>query len=172
MDTNNGHPLGLHALDQSRYGEPYRQHVFDQYKIMVESIEKNSDRRQNANNYFVTIQVALFTLVGLTFSLGSVITKLGARIVVSIAGIAVCVIFYYLLRSYKQIATGKFSVIHEIENQLPMRIYAYEWFKLKEGKDKKTYFPFSHVEMNLPWIFGFGYLAFAVMSIVFFFSSH
>lgn len=42
-------------------------------------------------------------------------------------------------------------------NRNHLFLYDYEWKILKEGKDKKTYYPFSHVEMLIPWVFGFIY---------------
>ena len=55
--------------------------------------------------------------------------------------------------------TGKFRVVHAIEQQLPMAPYEYEWKKvLKEGKDKQVYVPFSKVEQGIPFVFGVLYL--------------
>jgi len=59
--------------------------------------------------------------------------------------------------------TGKFKVIHEIERQLPASIYDYEWKILGEGKSRKLYFPFSHIEMVIPWIFGIVYVILGVL---------
>lgn len=44
---------------ETNYGEKYKEHLFEQYKLYCESAEKISDRRQNANNYFITINTAL-----------------------------------------------------------------------------------------------------------------
>jgi hypothetical protein len=40
----------------------------------------------------------------------------------------------------------EFAVIHKIEEQLPLRLYEYEWQILGYGKDPKKYRPFTHVE--------------------------
>ena len=71
-----------------------------------------------------------------------------------IVWIAISVIFYYLIKSYKQLNTGKFELIHKIEEKLPLNLYAYEWIVLGEGKNKNKYFPFSHIEKRLPIILG------------------
>ena len=63
------------------------------------------------------------------------------------------VFWFFSIRSYKQLNTGKFKVIHEIESKLPMRLFAFEWEILDKGKSFKTYWPLSHVEMKVPFIF-------------------
>lgn len=66
-----------------------------------------------------------------------------------------CIIFRYLINSYKQLNTGKFKVLHEMESKLPLEIYKYEWNEvLDQGKNSKIYYPFSHIEILVPWIFG------------------
>ena len=73
---------------------------------------------------------------------------------------------YFLIKSYKQLNTGKFAVIHEIEKHLPLALYKYEWQVLGEGKDKTKYYPFSHVELWIPRIFGILYLALGICFVV------
>jgi hypothetical protein len=53
---------------------------------------------------------------------------------------------------------GKVRVIHEIEKHLPLALYRYEWKVLGEGKDKRKYYPFSHIELLIPWVFGVIYV--------------
>lgn len=69
-----------------------------------------------------------------------------------------------MLRSYKQLNTGKFEVLHEIEKKLPLALYGFEWKILKEGKEKDVYFPFSHVEMLIPQVFGIAYFVLLLVS--------
>lgn len=146
------------------YGENYHSHLFEQYKMYVESAEKISDRRQNANNYFLTINTALISFLGLSFQV-EILDDLGwVKALLAILGIIICVIFWFLLRSYKQLNTGKFKVIHVIEENLPLSIYDYEWKILGEGKNKKVYYPFSHVELLIPWILG---LIYAILGVIF-----
>jgi len=148
------------------YGENYHSHLFEQYKMYVDSTEKISDRRQNANNYFLTVNTALISFLGLSFQV-KLLENLGwVKMLLAILGVIICIIFWFLLRSYKQLNTGKFKVIHEIEKNLPLSLYDYEWKILGEGKDKKIYYPFSHVELLIPWVFGIIYF---VLGLVFIF---
>lgn len=148
----------LFAETEKNYGDGYKGHLFEQYKLFVESIEKTSDRRQHANNYFVTINTALISLIGLSFQIKMFENVVWAKGVLAALGVIICVVFWYLIRSYKQLNTGKFAVLHEIEKHLPLALYTYEWHILGEGKDKRKYYPFSHIELLIPWVFGSVYV--------------
>ncbi len=148
------------------YGEKYNSHYFDQYKMYVESVEKISDRRQNANNFFLTLNTVLISVIGLSFQVKIFDNYSWARVLIAVLGILICIIFGFLLRAYKQLNTGKFKVIHEIEQMLPLALYDYEWKILGEGKDKKKYYPFSHIELLIPWVFGIIYLFLGIVFLV------
>jgi len=147
----------LFAKNEKDYGDDYKNHLFEQYKLYVESIEKTSDRRQHANNYFITINTALISLIGLSFQIKIFENTAWIKFVLALVGIIICFIFWYLIRSYRQLNTGKFAVIHKIEEYLPLALYKYEWEILGEGKDKSKYYPFSHIELLIPWVFGIIY---------------
>jgi hypothetical protein len=153
----------LFKADEKEYGQEYKNHLFSQYQLYVDSVEKISDRRQNANNYFITINTVLISFLGILFQTKLLESIPWVKSLVSVVGIIICGIFWFLLRSYKQLNTGKFKVIHEIEQKLPLGLYDYEWKVLKEGKDSKVYFPFSHIEMIIPWIFGAVYVILGVL---------
>lgn len=148
----------LFSIDEKSYGPKYKDHLFEQYKMYVEGVEKNSDRRNNANKYFVTIQTAIIGVIGLTFQFGKYDSRVTVRMALALAGIAISLIFFFLIRSYKQLGTGKFAVIHQIEAKLPLALYKHEWKALGEGKSWRKYFPFSHIEQIIPWLFIIGYI--------------
>lgn len=147
----------LFSKNEKDYGNDYREHLFEQYKLYVESIEKTSERRQHANSYFITINTALISLIGLSFQIKIFETLAGVKSILALVGIIVCIVFWYLIRSYKQLNTGKFDVVHKIEEHLPLALYKYEWEVLGKGKDNKKYYPFSHIELIIPWVFGIIY---------------
>jgi hypothetical protein len=64
-----------------------------------------------------------------------------------------CYLWYRTILSYKGLSTGKFAVVHAIEERLPLALYNTEWNVLGEGKNKKIYWPFSHIEFLVPWVF-------------------
>jgi hypothetical protein len=156
----------LFSKNEKEYGDRYHDHVFEQYKMYIEGAEKVSDRRQNANNYFVTINTALISLIGLCFKTDLFTSHYWIKSLISLLGIIICIIFYHLIRSYKQLNTGKFEVIHEVEKNLPLALYKHEWEKLGEGKDNSKYYPFSHIELLIPWIFGVIYFFLGVIFLI------
>jgi len=156
----------LFSKKEKEYGAEYQNHLFEQYKLFIDSVEKTSDRRQQANNYFITINTALISMIGLSFQINLFENSPWLKILFAILGIIICFVFYFLIRSYKQLNTGKFAVIHEIEKHLPLALYKYEWQVLGEGKNKSKYYPFSHVELWIPRIFGILYLALGICFVV------
>lgn len=155
----------LFKKTEESYGAEYKKHLLEQYKLFIGSAEKVSDRRQNANNYFLAINTAIISFLGLIYEIKikdiSVIC-----ILLSIVGIFICGIFYFLINSYKQLNSGKFKVIHEIELELPLALYQREWEILGEGKNKCQYWPFSHIEIKIPFIFGLIYLILIIIYIL------
>jgi hypothetical protein len=147
----------LFKNSEKEYGNDYKNHYIEQYKIYLESIEKISDRRQSANKFFLTINTVLISIIGLSFQNDFLKDVFFFKLFITFAGILFCIMFWFLIRSYKQLNTGKFKVLHEIESKLPLAIYEYEWEVLEEGKNKKVYYPFSHIELLIPWLFGIIY---------------
>lgn len=70
-----------------------------------------------------------------------------------IAGISVCFLWSRLIRSYKDLNSAKFKVIHVIEKRLPLSPYDAEWIAMGEGKNPDLYKPVTHIEIAVPWIF-------------------
>lgn len=157
----------LFINSEKEYGNDYKNHFLEQYKIYLESIEKTSDRRQSANNYFLTTNTVLVSILALSFQTDFLKNIFWFKLFIGIIGILFCIVFWFLIRAYKQLNTGKFNVLHKIESKLPLSLYEYEWEVLGKGKDKKKYYPFSHIELLIPWIFGIMYI---VLSLIFIFS--
>jgi len=126
---------------------------FKQYKMLVESAEKVSDKRMNANNYFLTINTAIISLTGLLLTSKIFLLNLNLVKLVELMGLAICVIWFLIVLSYKQLNSGKFKMIHRLEKKLPIQLFADEWKELGEGKSLRKYIPLSHIEISVPIIF-------------------
>ncbi len=148
----------LFQIDEKKYGKEYKNHFFEQYKIYIESADKISERRQKANNFFITINTFIITILWFLFKL-EWLKELGyIKELVLILWFLISIIFWFLIRSYKQLNTWKFSVIHKIEEKLPLSLYSYERKILWEWKDYTKYYSFSHIELLLPIIFWIWYI--------------
>ncbi len=138
----------LLVSDEKNYGDDYKQHCLEIYKLYVQRADEISSRREAANTFFLSIHTLLFGLTGY-FSQAD----LPAKIAVGISGALLGYFWYKLLLSYKGLNTAKFQVIHEIEKTLPLSPYDAEWTFLDRGNNKKKYNPFTHLELWVPRIF-------------------
>lgn len=156
---------GLFSQEEKEYGNKYREHLFEQYKLYIEGIERISDRREGANKYFIAINTVILTALVVSFRINTIEGIVYVHTLLSVLGMVVCGIFWFLLRSYRQINTGKFQVIHKIEKKLPLALYDFEWKTLEEGKNKKIYHPSSHIEALIPLNIGFVYLILLLVNV-------
>ena len=143
----------LCSVNKEEYGKSYNPHLLEIYKIYVEMADRISTRRQSANSFFLSINTALVALIGYVQLGQKTGQSTGFHWIVSLAGMAICYTWYRLIKSYKDLNSGKFKVIHEIERRLPISPYDAEWEALGRGKDAKLYLPFTKIEMAVPWIF-------------------
>lgn len=142
------------------YGDSYREHLLEQYKLYVESASQISERRTSANNYLLTVNTTLVTLFALTATLAD------ARVwhlALAVAGLLVCATWYIMIRSYRDLNTAKFVVIHELERQLPASLFAYEWHVAERGRGK-AYRPLTHIERFIPAVFAVLFIIVAIYS--------
>lgn len=151
----------LKNYDSVEYGDNYKSHILEMYKIYLEMTDRISNRRQSANSFFLSINSALIGFIGYI----SVREDLKFNWIIALAGIILCYTWYRIVRSYKDLNSGKFRVIHEIEKELPISPYDAEWKTLGEGKDSKLYLPFTNIELKIPIVFGIIHLLTMIISL-------
>lgn len=140
---------GLISQPRQKYGENFQEHLLEQYKLYVQSAQDISERRLSANNYLLTLCSSIVTLYGVSLS------SFGQRrwhVVLPITGLLVCYVWHSLVESYKSLNTAKFKVIHELERELPVALFRYEWKVCDFGKTEK-YVPLTHLERYVPILF-------------------
>lgn len=144
--------------DQNAYGTEFKDHILEQYKLYVEMADRVSERRMKASSFFLSVNAFLITALSYLSD-----NNLGfMNIFICILGVILTAVWGYLLNSYRQLNSGKYKVIHFLESQLPFSPYDAEWETLGHGKDKKKYWPLSHLELVLP-------IAFSVIYVIVFF---
>ncbi len=144
------------TVEATSYGqsELYQTHLFEQYKLLVDTADKTSARRNLANTFFLTLHTFLIGAAGFIYQNGPNIVSPWLNIFPLIAVMALCYVWYRLLLSYRQLNTAKFRVIGEYERKLPTSpFWLAEWKTLGEGKDPKKYRPLTDVEQIVPIIF-------------------
>ncbi len=129
--------------------------LLEQYKLYVEMADRISQRRQSANNYFISVNVLLYSLLSYLIYIKF---NTGVFFTIFLPGVIICCVWCSIIKSYKRLNTGKFKVIHEMEKKLNYQPYQREWEIVGKGKDKKLYQPFTEIELYVPWIFGIIYV--------------
>ena len=135
------------------YGDLHSAHMLEIYKLYVEMADRWSSRRQSVSSFFLTVNAGLVALVGYGQLNRGTASDLEPYLLVGIAGIALCYLWYRTIRSYRDLNRAKFKVIHEIEKHLPLRPYDAEWTAAGREKDPKLYLPVTRIEMVVPWVF-------------------
>lgn len=125
----------------------------EQYKLAVEMADRISARRLTANSFFLTLNTGIVAFAGYLSISTNKALAVGQYWIVAMAGIVLCYMWYRLVCSYRDLNTAKFAVIHEIEKDLPYKIYDAEWEAVDRGEDPKKYLPFTRIEMAVPWVF-------------------
>ncbi len=147
----------LFKTKKEDYGNNYETHYFEQYKLFVEMADRISSRRHSANSFFLSVNTAVIAIIGYIQLAHAGTSNAGTSStyywLVSIAGIALCVIWLALIKSYKDLNRGKFQVVHVLEQRLPVSPYDAEWVVVGEGKSLIKYIPFTIVEMAVPVVF-------------------
>ena len=144
-----------------------RRELLEIYKLHAELADRVSQRREGANRLFVSLLtgtliflVALLRYGAETMPVGAILTA------ISIFGIFLSAAWYIIIRSYRQLNSGKFAALHELEEKLAYPFFKREWELLEEGKSRSRYWKLTVVETFLPVIFTLLYL---VLIIIFFF---
>lgn len=153
--ANEEHPVDqLLSNPKDAYGERFQEHLLEQYKLYVDSAQRVSEKRISTGNYLLTVSSSLMTVFGIASTL-----RVGGRwlSIIPVAGLLVSLTWFSLIRSYKNLNTAKFKVIHELENYLPVAIFRYEWHSCELGQGK-AYKPITHLERWIPVIFAAVYL--------------
>jgi len=141
--------------------------LFEQYKLFVDSSEKLVARRQTVNTLFLSIIALLISAAGfMVKDIPQQGVAFAGVLALGLAGILMCVTWRTLVRSYRQLNTGKFAVIHALEQHLPAALFIAEWYALGEGRDKKKYTPFTKSEVVIPVVFAVLYLLAMLGSVI------
>lgn len=102
----------------------------EKYKLFIESTEKNSDRRINQNNIYLTINLAFLSYI-CTQNL-----DLKNSIVVLIIGLTICLIWFLAIINYSKRNKVKFDIINESEYG---NLYKEEWKRIEILTPLTTY---------------------------------
>jgi hypothetical protein len=137
----------------------YRSTVLEQYKIYVEMADRVSARRAAANAFFLTLNTAIGTALGILWQ-HPPDTSRWQIVIPWLALLGQCLAWFWILRSYRQLNSAKYAVVGALEKRLPASPYwSAEWAALGKGRDSAQYWPLSHVESLIPAFYAGTYTA-------------
>lgn len=125
----------------------------EQYKLYLGMLDNISERRQHANNFFLTANTGLCAFIGYIFSKNASPEFHNLFWFVPAAGVLLSYFWYRLICSYRDLNTSKFKIVHLMEEHLPVAPFKTEWLHVQNTKRSKRYVPFTHLEVWVPWSF-------------------
>ncbi|MGI9344760.1 MAG: RipA family octameric membrane protein [Gammaproteobacteria bacterium] len=150
---------------------PHQQELLELYKLHAELADRVSQRREGANRLYVTILTGLLVANAAIIRWGGPDVLEFIPIILIMAGslgVGLSASWYVIIRSYRQLNTGKFAALDELESKLAFPFFRREWELLEQGKSFRRYWKLTTAETTLPVLFGFAYLAIALYGLVLF----
>ncbi len=128
-----------------------RQELLEIYKLHAELADKVSQRREGANRLYVSLLTSILVFLVALLRFGMEMIPLWSMLLCfGLLGMLLSVSWYIVIRSYRQLNTGKFKALHELEEKLAYPFFKREWELLEEGEDVSRYWKLTIVETFLP----------------------
>ena len=144
--------------------------LLEQYKAFLQTSEDLVSRRQNVNNFYISINSALMAAFGIIWALDMLsIYKFFTGILLSVVGIILSVSWIKLLASYGDLNSSKMKIISYIEKQLHASLYDAEWAALSDKLNKRKYVSFTNSEKRVPVLFIVVYICVSICGVSFLF---
>lgn len=122
---------------------------FQQYKLYTEQKECFVNRSFYTNKFYLALILVLIVLMFFTKDY-SFCCGLTSTLVFSLAGMAICVLWWINMDSYNFLIKIKFSkVIEEIEKSLPVQPFGSEYAAIQDFRKNKKIFMFSDMQKIL-----------------------
>ncbi len=130
--------------------------VLEQYKLIVDSIEKANALRENANNFWTTVNALAISIIANVIQNTKTEPKILLIMVFNVLGIGLCCLWIsYLMNLKRNIEIRNFMAM-EVEHILPIPYLSYAIGKARrvEGRNSLTM-----REMVVPVLFALSYVA-------------
>jgi hypothetical protein len=135
-DTN------LFKKNKREYGTTFRDHFLEQYKVAIQGVDYTSKWKHIVNNYYLTINTVLLAAIGFSASQYKFALPDATHQLIPVIGALIAVAWGVTLRNYNNVLASKFSILHCIEEHLPLAPYKTEWELMKSvyGKHPRRAF--------------------------------
>lgn len=164
---------GTYNVFNTTIEEQNKEELLEQYKVFLQTSEDLVVRRQNVNNFYITINAALFTIFSVCISISdSYFSKLLIALLLLAIGIILDVSWLKTLEAYGILNSSKMKVISIIEKQLPASLYDSEWIVMSDKLNSKKYVSFTDNEKKIPKLFIVLYIILTIFLLVSFIFSN
>src|SRR3990167_1504140 len=137
----------IFSASEKEYGPQYKEHLLEQYKLYLQSVIFTSDLKLKINTYFLAINTALFTAIGIIFSKSTLNPF----------------VWLGVTYAYKERSVVKLRIIHCIEEKLPLATHTTEWQLINERHANRFGRFFFNIDLFIPLIFMAAYILFIVL---------
>jgi len=141
--------------------------LLDQYKLFQKTSEDLVARRQTVNSFYISVNGAMVTLVGVVMGIVEMPAKIYVLVFMCIVGIILDMSWISILESYGMLNSAKMKVIRLLEEQLPVLLYDSEWKVMSDKLNNKKYISFTDSEKRIPKIFAFIYFTVLFISLIY-----
>ena len=117
------------------------------WQTCVEMANIVSQRRDTINNLFVTLNIAIVTVISWIWDIKTAF--------LCAVGFIICIVWLLYISNLKKLSTAKFQVINNLEQKMGINPFKDEWDILK---GTKCYIEGTKLECVLPIAFGIGYI--------------
>ena len=136
------------------------------YKLHAELADRVSQRREGTNRLHVSLLSGFLVFLAALLRFGSGEMAASALLLFSgIIGMSISGSWYIVIRSYRQLNTGKFAALDELEQKLDYPFFRREWELLERGRNRNRYWKLTVVETFLPTIFFLLFFSFLLISL-------
>jgi hypothetical protein len=136
--------LASDELVNEMYGDDFKKHLLEQYKLYVGTAQDVSSKRLESNKFYLSISSVILGIAGYL----AAISQPTVIILFSIIGIVISIVWIQSISSYRELNAAKFRVIHKLEESMPARL-----FKIEEKNYGDKHRGLSSTERWCPIVF-------------------
>jgi len=139
-----------------------RQELLEIYKLHALLADSVTRQRGVTNRFYLLLMSGLSVLFSALLQFGNGVPLDLLMVSFGLLGSSLSLAWYIHIRSYRQLNTGKFKPLHELEEKLAYPFFKREWELLDEGENPGKYWKLTVVETFVPAVF---FVAFKVLLI-------
>lgn len=142
-----------------------RNELLEIYKLHAELADRVSQRREGVHRLYVSVLAGMVTFlaVSIRFRIGDMPSDMMLGLA-GVFGAFLSLSWFAVLRSYRQLNSGKFKTLCDLETKLSYQFFTTEWDLLDKGINRNMYWKITIVETGLPWIFFALFVALIILS--------